>query len=98
MMFKGAIAENYVANQLNSNGLPLYYWKSLNSAKIDFIIYNNDGIIPIEVKSGNNTQSKSLKVYVEKYNPTYSIRISTKNFGFSGNIKSIPLYATFCII
>lgn len=97
MMFKGVIAENYVANQLKCNGLPLYYWTSENTAKIDFVIDTEDGIIPIEVKSSENTQSKSLKIYVEKYNPKYSIRISTKNFGENNNIKSIPLYATFYI-
>ena len=56
-----------------------------------------DGIIPVEVKSADNVKSKSLKVYVEKYNPKYSIRISTKDFGFENNIKSVPLYAVFCI-
>ena len=68
-----------------------------NSAEIDFLLYNQDGIIPVEVKANDNTKSKSLKIYVEKYNPKYSIRISTKNFGFTNNIKSIPLYAAFLI-
>lgn len=97
MIFKGAIAENYVATQLRANNLPLYYWCSGNKAEIDFIINTMDGIIPIEVKASENTQAKSLKVYMEKYKPNYGIRISGKNFGFSNNIKSIPLYATFCI-
>ncbi len=96
-MFKGAIVENYVAQAFISNNITLYYWNSGNKAEVDFLLYNKDGIIPVEVKAGNNTQSKSLNIYKEKYNPKYSIRISTKNFGFSNNIKSIPLYATFCI-
>ncbi len=96
-MFKGAIVENYVAQAFISNNINLYYWNSGNKAEVDFLLYNKDGIIPVEVKAGNNTQSKSLNIYKEKYNPKYSIRISTKNFGFSNNIKSIPLYATFCI-
>lgn len=97
MMFKGIVAENYVATQLVARNLPLYYWQSGNKAEVDFVLYNEDGIIPIEVKASDNTQSKSLKVYMEKYNPRYAIRISTKNFGFSNNIKSIPLYAAFCV-
>ena len=64
---------------------------------MDFILYNNDGIIPVEVKADNNVGSKSLKVYMNRYNPNYAIRISTKNFGFANNIKSIPLYAVFLI-
>ena len=77
--------------------ISLYYWNSKNKAEIDFLLYNKDGIIPVEVKAGDNTQSKSLKVYKEKYKPKYAIRISTKNFGYRNNIKSIPLYAAFCI-
>lgn len=96
-MFKGAIVENYVAQSFRANNISLYYWNSGNKAEIDFLLYNKDGIIPVEVKAGDNTQSKSLNIYKEKYNPKYSIRISTKNFGFNNNIKSIPLYATFCI-
>lgn len=97
MIFKGVLAENYVATQFKANKIPLYYWCSGNKAEIDFIINNNDGIIPVEVKASENTQAKSLKVYMEKYKPSYGIRISAKSFGFTNNIKSIPLYAVFCI-
>ena len=36
-------------------------------------------------------------MYINKYNPKYSIRFSTRNFGYENNIKSIPLYAAFFI-
>ena len=97
LQYKGIIAENYVATQLLVNKHVLMYWESGNAAEVDFIIYNDDGIIPIEVKANDNVSSKSLSVYVKRYNPKYSIRISSKNFGFANGIKSIPLYATFCI-
>lgn len=98
-LYKGAIAENYVANELIVKNHLLYYWESDGKAEIDFLIYNEDGIIPVEVKASDNTQSKSLKVYMEKYNPKYAIRVSTKNFGYDKKtkIKSVPLYAVFCI-
>ena len=96
-LYKGNIAENYVATQLVKNGLSLYYWKSNSDAEIDFILYNEDGLIPIEVKASDNIASKSLNSYMKQYNPKYSIRISSKNFGFENNIKSVPLYATFLI-
>ncbi len=97
LQYKGIIAENYVATQLVAKNIPLMYWESGNQAEVDFILYNNDGIIPIEVKANDNVGSQSLNVYIKRYQPKYAIRISTKNFGFSNNIKSIPLYATFCI-
>ena len=96
-MSKGAIAENYIAQTFVTNGISLYYWKSNNTAEIDFLLYNDDGIIPVEVKAIDNTKSKSLKFYMEKYKPKYAIRLSTKNFGFENNIKSIPLYAAFLV-
>ena len=96
-IYKGEIAENYVANQLIFNSIPVYYWATASNSEIDFIIYNEDGIIPIEVKAGEKTQSKSLNVYINKYKPNYSIRISAKNFGFENGIKSVPLYATYLI-
>lgn len=96
-LYKGNIAENYMAEQLVRNGASLYYWKSDSDAKIDFILYNEDGLIPIEVKAFDNITSRSLNSYVKKYNPKYSIRVSSKNFGFENNIKSIPLYAAFLI-
>lgn len=96
-LYKGNIAENYVAQTLVRNGITLYYWKSNSDAEIDFILYNQDGLIPIEVKASDNIASKSLNSYIKQYNPQYSIRISSKNFGFENNIKSIPLYAAFLI-
>ena len=96
-LYKGVLAENYVAQEFVFNDISLYYWKSKSDAEIDFIIYNDDGLIPIEVKSSDNTKSKSLKVYMDRYKPKYAIRVSSKNFGFENNIKSVPLYAAFLI-
>ncbi len=97
LQYKGIIAENYVATQLIANKSSLIYWESGNKAEVDFILYNDDGIIPIEVKANDNVGSQSLNVYMKRYNPKYAIRISTKNFGIANNIKSIPLYAAFLI-
>ena len=97
-IYKGAITENYVAQELTFKEESLYYWTSKRDAEIDFILYSEeDGIIPIEVKSGNNVKSASLNMYMKEYKPKYAIRFSTRNFGFENNIKSVPLYAVFCI-
>ena len=95
--FKGAITENYIAQEFYARDTSLYYWTYGRNAEVDFIIYNEDGIIPVEVKSGNSVKSTSLNLYIKENKPKYAIRISTKNFGFENNIKSIPLYATFLI-
>lgn len=95
--FKGGLAENYICLALKSRAYECYTWYSDGEAEIDFVIQRDGKLIPIEVKSAANAKAKSLKVYMERFNPAYAIKISTNNFGFGNNIKSIPLYAAFCI-
>lgn len=95
--FKGGMTENYVNTQLQMNGYRTYYWESSRGAEIDFIIQRDGQLIPIEVKSADNTKAKSLKVYMETFKPAYAIKLSAKNFGFEDGKKTVPLYAAFCI-
>ena len=95
--FKGGMTENYVNTQLIANGYRTCYWESDDTAEIDFIIQRDKDIVPIEVKAADNTRSKSLGVYMKKYQPAYAIRLSAKNFGYDNGIKTVPLYAAFCI-
>lgn len=95
--FKGGMVENYVNVQLTTNGYTTYYWESDRGAEIDFVIQREGQLIPVEVKSADNTKAKSLKVYMETYHPAYAIKLSAKNFGFQDNKKIVPLYAAFCI-
>ena len=95
--YKGGLAENFVVSQIIKNNDELYYYKDDKNIEVDFLIKLNGKIIPIEVKSGKRTRSLSLNNYINKYKPEYAIRISMKNFGFENNIKSVPLYAVWCI-
>lgn len=97
MLYKGAFIENYVAENLYSKYRELYYWSIDNMYEVDFLLNIDGDIIPIEVKASDNTTSKSLNYYINRYKPKYSIRLSTKNFGESNGIKSIPLYASFLL-
>ncbi len=91
------MTENYVNIQLTINEYRTCYWESARGAEVDFIIQRNGALIPIEVKSADNTKAKSLKVYMDTYKPDYAIKLSSKNFGFENGKKTIPLYAAFCI-
>lgn len=96
--FKGGMTENYVNTQLVKNGFRTFYWRNEKGTKeVDFVISLNSKLIPVEVKSGEHVGSDSLKEYIKLFKPTCSIRVSTKNFGFEDGIKSVPLYAVFCI-
>ena len=95
--FKGGMAENYANVQLTINGYTTYYWESERGAEVDFVIQRGGQIVPIEVKSADNTRAKSLKVYMDTYQPAYAIKLSARNFGFEDGKKTVPLYAAFCI-
>ena len=62
------------------------------------MIQSSEGeVIPVEVKAADNVRAKSLGVFMKKYSIEKALRISSKNFGFENNIKSVPLYAAFAI-
>jgi len=95
---KGSLAENYVMNALTFSGYEPFYWESEGKAEVDFVIQDKAGnVSPVEVKSSENVKAKSLKVFCERYKPETVYRISAKNFGLENGIKSVPLYAAFCI-
>ncbi|MBS3873272.1 MAG: ATP-binding protein [Firmicutes bacterium] len=95
--FKGGLAENYVCAQLSVNGYTSYYWTSERGAEVDFLIQREGKIIPVEVKSADNTKSKSLSVFMTTYNPDYAVKLCTRNYGYEDRKKTVPLYATFCL-
>ena len=93
--FKGAMAEQYVLQELKSIGtLPIYYWTAEKaSAEVDFIVQYQDNIIPIEVKAAENLKAKSLKSYYDQFKPGTSIRTSLSNYRKEEWLINIPLFA-----
>ena len=96
--FRGVMAENYVCQSLTANDMSAYYWNPDQNTELDFLFQDSDGeVVPMEVKSGDRTTSKSLAKFRKTYSPRSSIRLSSKNFGREDDLYSIPLYAAFCI-
>ena len=93
--FKGALTEQYVLQQLKSiTDTGIFYWSTEKStAEIDFIVQNEDLIIPIEVKAEENLKAKSLKSFYQKYPTTNPIRISLSDYRKESWLKNLPLYA-----
>jgi len=93
--FKGALTENFVIQQLLLNEEnDIYYWTNENSsAEVDFVIQNEEEIIPIEVKSGINIKSVSFKFFCEKYKPAKAIRTSLADYKQESWMTNLPLYA-----
>ena len=92
--FKGALAEQFVLQELLANGFAPSYWTSdSGNAEVEFVIQGETDIFPIEVKAGINTKAKSLKTFRELFKPPYSIRTSLQPYHDGANVKDIPLYA-----
>ena len=87
--YKGAFAENYVLNELKAIGKEPNFWRSGNSAEIDFIYEDNSEIIPVEVKSADNTQAKSYKLFCKRYEIKKGLKLSAKNIAESVCEKTV---------
>jgi predicted AAA+ superfamily ATPase len=93
--FKGALTEQFVFQQLRlKNDLSIHYFPFNNSTnEVDFVIQTEeDEIIPIEVKAGENLRAKSFKLFCEKYEPQTAIRTSLSDYRKESWMTNVPLY------
>jgi len=99
--FKGAFTENFVLNEFISQGIQPYFWRSGNTAELDFLFEYEDRIIPVEAKAEINTKAKSYRQYCKKYNPSLGFKFSMKNIGdhMVGDTMtySVPLYLIWMV-
>ncbi len=94
--FKGAITENYVLQELIVQNKVPYFWRSGNTAELDFLFEEDGNVIPVEVKAATNTQAKSFKQFCKKYQSKTGFKLSLKNIAENDcegtNAVSLPLY------
>lgn len=57
------------------------------------MIQKGKNVVPVEVKAESNQRAKSLKLYCQKYEPEYAVRISMKNYQEEEWLTNLPLYA-----
>ena len=93
--FKGALTEQYVLQQLISDTdyTPYYYASDKATYKMDFMIQKGKNVVPVEVKAEENLRAKSLKVYCQKYEPEYAVRVSMSDYREEEWLTNLPLYA-----
>lgn len=94
--FKGALTENYVLNELVALGKHPYFWRSGNTAELDFLLEDRDRVIPVEAKAEIRTKAKSYQQFCKRFSPSMGFRFSMKNVGENLTEKtrtySLPLY------
>ncbi len=99
--FKGAFTENYVMTELICQGIHPYFWRSGNTAELDFLFESEDKIIPVEAKAQIHTRAKSYQEFCKKYKPKMGLKLSMKNIGENKvgetDTISLPLYLTWLL-
>jgi predicted AAA+ superfamily ATPase len=92
--FKGALTEQFVAQELAAHGWHPYYWSSDSGrAEIDFLVAADAGVVPVEVKAEANLRARSLRLFREKYRPAVAARFSLAPYQFRDGLLALPLYA-----
>lgn len=92
--FKGALAEQFVMQQLRlkSESYIGYWTNERSTTEVDFVVQEEGEIIPIEVKSGENTKSKSFRQFCDKYQPSKAVRATLLPYKKEDWMTNIPLY------
>ncbi len=92
--FKGALTEQYIAQELTASGIELYYYSAENSSgEIDFMVQKDGRVVPVEVKAEENLQAKSLQAFYKKYHPEIAVRTSMSDYREQDWMVNVPLYA-----
>ena len=98
--FKGALTEQFVLQQMKPNqSLSIYYWSADNSrGEIDFLVQQEEKVIPIEVKAEENLQAKSLRMFVERNPGLKGCRFSMSPYREQDWLVNYPLYSVLTIL
>ena len=90
--YRGALVESYVAQQLAAAAAgELHYWRSSGGkAEVDFLLEAGGEVLPLEVKSGVNPRSKSLRSFDAQFSPPLLVRSTLLNLKRDARVLNIP--------
>ncbi len=103
---KGAVVESFVGQEILAYADPrqraqLYYWQRMaknSTAEVDYLLQDQENIIPIEVKSGHGTTLRSLHLFLETHaRAPYGVRLSAQQYSVHEDVRSYPLYAVVSV-
>ena len=98
---KGSIAEIFTGLEMIKYSSPfkqkqLFYWhreKRGSHAEVDYLITNNETILPVEVKSGTTGKMQSINLFLKEKKLNKGLRISLENFSGYEKIEILPLHS-----
>ena len=99
--FKGSLSENYVFQQLLHDERFSIFYHTFEKSKyeLDFLVQTEDNeIIPIEVKAGENVTATSFKLFCQRNKSKTAIKTSLTNYKQESWMTNLPLYAINSLI
>lgn len=103
-VWRGKMAEQIVAQELLAPTTKVSerrnFWvraKAGSSAEVDFVYVNEDGVIPIEVKAGNNAHLRSLHSFMELSESDVAIRVWSQPLSID-HVQTIVTKKQFTLI
>ncbi|MDF7664249.1 AAA family ATPase [Bifidobacterium sp. ESL0763] len=101
----GGFLENFIAQELTAHGFELYYYDKARIGEIDFLLQLDDGVLPLEAKSGKSyTTHAALNklMAVEEWNLPKALVLCGDNTSVEHEteqkvIADIPWYMTMFI-
>ncbi len=93
--YRGTFTEQYVLEQLKAElNKEIFYFDSENSKlELDFLLQNENVLVPVEVKAEENLRSKSLRQFYENVPSSRPVRLSMSDYRKQDWMTNLPLYA-----
>jgi predicted AAA+ superfamily ATPase len=105
---KGGVLEQFIAqelcfqNELNQNSELFFWHRAAKSAtaEVDFMLATNAQVVPVEVKSGRNQKSKSLRIFMEEKQSKSAIKVVLEGdkIEVKAGITRVPAYYFFRVL
>ena len=94
---KGGIYENFICGVLERSGFPIRYYKTeQGDVEVEFVLENDDGVIPVEVKAKNGATA-SFDRALRSSSVPYGYKFISGNVGVMEGKISLPHYMAMFI-
>jgi len=94
----GIFFENFIANELVTRGIGLYYWCGKRNSELEFVVESANKLYPIDVKK-NRGSLNSLNDFANHNRFETAIKVSSNNYGYNKEKKllTVPFYMFFLV-
>ena len=89
----GAVAEQFIFQELSSKIPYLYYWVSGATARVPFVYEGEDAPVPVDIRFVPNSKAQNIKTFRSKNsNTNIAVKVSFNQVSLDGDTLNIPAY------